>query len=147
EIFGMPRQQIPTYGMAQRYCIFDLWAERLPEFFRGAVEYLQGLGFKVILAHPERMRAVQDDEHLVDEFTRMGLLLQGNLQCFSDPPDSMTRRTAEMLLLEDRYYLLGSDAHRPDTLPKRLEGLDRVAALAGGDVLDRLTITHPRELL
>ena len=74
----------------------------------------------VILAHPERMAAVQNDPKLVDYFSDLGMLLQGNLQCFADPIGAPTRRVAEKLLAEGRYFLLGSDLHNLASLRMRL---------------------------
>ena len=141
------RQQIPTYAMKGKYCIFDLWVDKLPPFFWPVVEHLQGLGLKVVVAHPERMRAVQMDLSLVEQFLERGMLLQGNLQCFSDAIESPTRRSVEKLLAERRYFLLGTDTHRPDTLPMRLNGLKRARELAGEEHIDQLTITNPQTLI
>jgi hypothetical protein len=93
------------------------------------------------------MAAVQREPQLADYFREIGLLLQGNLQCFGDPPGSPTRRTAERFLLEDRYFLLGSDLHNLSSLPIRLEGLKRAVDLAGDEVVDRLTKTNPLDLM
>src|SRR5437016_2950603 len=147
EMLNWNRQQIPTYSMKGAYCIFDLWADKLPPFFWPVVEHLQSLDLKVIVAHPERMRAVQDDLSVVDQFLERGLLLQGNLQCFSDPIGSSTRRSVEKLLTERRYFLLGTDTHRPDTLPVRLTGLKKAIELAGTHYIDELTIKNPRMLI
>jgi tyrosine-protein phosphatase YwqE len=127
--------------------LIDLWCDTLPPFFRPAVAWLQQQGVKVILAHPERVTAVQNQPELADVFADLGLLLQGNLQCFSDPAGSPTRRVVERYLLENRYFLLGSDLHNLSSLPMRLEGLKRATELAGQDVIDRLTVHNPRELL
>lgn len=139
--------QIPTYGMAGRYCIFDIWVDRLPPFFWPTVESLQSKGLKVILAHPERMRAVQDDPELVDEFADRGLLLQGNLQCLGDPPHARTRQIAERLLGEGRYFMLGSDLHNLAGLPIRMSGLARAIEAVGEAEVWRLTRDNPRQLL
>ena len=139
--------QIVSYGMRRRHVLIDLWCDTLPLFFRPAVAWLQRQGVKVILAHPERMAAVQNQPDLADVFADLGLLLQGNLQCFSDPIGSQTRRTVERFLLEGRYFLLGSDLHNLLSLPMRLEGLKRATDLVGQDATDRLTVHNPRELL
>ena len=131
DLVHLPPDQVVTYGMKRKYCLFDLWAERLPPFFAPTVRWLQSLGLTVILAHPERMRAVQDDPQLAERLSEMGLLLQGNLQCFADPIGSHTRRVAERFLLQDRYFLLGTDLHGLRSLPIRLQGLERVIELLG----------------
>jgi protein-tyrosine phosphatase len=147
EILKTPAEDIVTYGMNRRYCLFDLWADRLPSFFDPGVRYLQSLGLTPILAHPERMRAVQDDPKLIEHFLGLGLQIQGNLQCFSDPPDAPTRRTAERFLFEDRYHMLGSDTHNYQTLPMRMQGLSRVTELVGEKIVKKLTIENPQALI
>ncbi len=136
-----------TYGLAGRYALVDLWCEKCPAFFEDAVTWLQDKHLTVILAHPERMRAVQLDPALADYFRELGLLLRGNLQCFGDSPDAPTRRVAEQYLREGRYFLLGSDTHNPQTMGVRMEGLKRAIELAGEETIATLTIENPLKLL
>jgi protein-tyrosine phosphatase len=142
----IPPDQVPTYGMARQFCLFDIWADRIPPFFYPAVESLQSMGLKVILAHPERMRAVQNNPNLADDFAHAGLLLQGNLQCLGDPPHSDTRQIIEKFLQERRYFMLGSDLHNLAGLPIRLQGLERAIELMGDEEVWRLTRDNPRQL-
>jgi protein-tyrosine phosphatase len=136
-----------TYGMAERHVLIDMWANALPEFFTPTIQFLQSRGYTVILAHPERMRAVQDDPKLADVFADLGILLQGNLQCFGDPLDSHTRRVAEQYLTEGRYYMLGSDTHNPQSMAIRMNGLRNAIGLAGEKAIDELTVENPRKLI
>ena len=138
---------VVSFGMLRKFVLIDLWADRLPDFFAPAINWLQQTGVKVVLAHPERMAAVQREPELADRFAELDLLLQGNLQCLSDPPGSATRRTVERFLLEGRYFLLATDLHNLSSLPMRLEGLKRAADLVGAATVDRLTIENPRQLL
>ncbi len=136
-----------TMGMGGRYMLVDMWFDKLPDFFEGALRWLQGMGLTVILAHPERMRAVQSDPSVADRFAELGLLLQGNLQCFSDGPHADTRRVVEQYLREGRYFMLGSDTHNPQTMGVRMDGLKRAIELAGEETIATLTIENPRKLL
>jgi protein-tyrosine phosphatase len=136
-----------SYAMAGRYMLADIWAAELPEFFAPTIRFLQSRGYTVILAHPERMRAVQDHPELADVFADMGMLLQGNLQCFGDPPESHTRRVAEQYLAEGRYFMLGSDTHNPQSMAIRMNGLRNAIQLAGEAAIAKLTIENPRKLL
>ena len=140
-------EALVSFGMQRKVVLIDLWADRLPPFFEPAIQWFQAMDFKVVLAHPERMAAVQRDPDLADYFSEIGLLLQGNLQCFSDPLGSPTRSVVERYLLEGRYFMLGSDLHNLASLPMRLDGLRRAIDLAGEEPINRLTITNPRGLL
>jgi protein-tyrosine phosphatase len=146
-VTAIPGDQLVTYAMKRKYVLIDLWADRLPAHFEPSIRWMQSLRLTVILAHPERMRAVQDKPELADEFARMGVLLQGNLQCFSDPVGSYTRVTAERYLREDRYFALGSDTHGLDSIEKRLAGLKRVESIASSQTLDRLLRINPTKLM
>lgn len=136
-----------TYGMAGRYVLSDIWVDALPDYFFRAIRKLQDRGLTVILAHPERMRAVQDDPSLADTFDKLGLLLQGNLQCMGDPPGSSTRTTAELYLRDRRYTFLASDLHNSRSLDIRLNGLKNAIELVGEAEANRLTIENPQRLL
>lgn len=148
EVLDTPPEQIVTYGLAKKFCLFDLWADELPDFFEPCVRYLQSQGLTAILAHPERMEAVQKDpSNLIAYFQGLGLLLQGNLQCFADADDSPTRQLVERFLLEGRYTFLATDTHKPDSLPARLQGLRRATEVAGRNTIARLTMENPQMLL
>lgn len=140
-------ETVVTYGMAGKFALIDLWAERLPEFFEPSIRWLQSKQITVILAHPERMRAVQDEPSLADRFAKMGVLLQGNLQCFGDPPTASTRKIAERFLAEGRYFMLGSDLHNLATLPLRMNGLARAIQIIGEKGAFVLTRDNPLKLL
>ena len=141
-----PEEEVVPLGLG-RYMLVDMWFPRLPEFFEGAVEWLKHMGLSVVLAHPERMRAIQDDPDLVDYLHSLGVFLQGNLQCFTDRPEALTRRCAEKFLLDGKYFLLGSDTHNPQSIDARMGGLQRVRELVGDEMLDELTIRNPSQLL
>lgn len=140
-------EDVVTMAMAGTHILCDFWADKLPKWFERAIRWFQGLGLTVILAHPERVRAVQDDPTIVDHFADMDMVLQGNLQCLADADGTPYRRTVERLLLEGAYTMLGSDTHNSSTLAMRLDGLKRAIQLVGREAVDKLTIDAPRKLL
>ena len=135
-----------TYNMAGRYALFDFWTEELPEFFEPSVRWMRSLGVQPILAHPERIDAIQRQPSLVNYFADLGLLLQCNLEPLGDDKLTTRRRLAEQWLTEDRYFLLGSDLHNAATLDVRLRGLERAIELMGAAKVDELTMTNPGKL-
>ncbi len=147
DIHLMAPERVVTYGLARRHVLIDFWFDALPEFFEPTIRWFQSLGLTVIIAHPERVKVIQHNPDLVDYFRDMGVLLQGNLQCFSDPADSPNCRLVERYLLEGKYTFLGSDLHRWETLEIRLAGLRRAIELVGEAKVDELTRINPRQLL
>jgi protein-tyrosine phosphatase len=139
--------EIVSYGMQRKHVLIDLWADKLPPFFEPSVLHLQSFGVKVILAHPERMRAVQEDHGLSNYFAELGVLLQCNLQCLGDPIHAATRILAEKWLAEDRYFMIGSDLHNLVSLPLRLRGLARAIEAVGEERVWKLTHENPKKLL
>ena len=141
-----PADEVVPLGLG-KYMLVDMWFSELPPFFEQAVQWLQEMELSVVLAHPERMRAIQDDPELVDYIQSLGVYLQGNLQCFTDKPEALTRKRAEQFLLDGKYFILGSDTHNPETIDVRMGGLARVRELVGEETLDQLTVTNPRKLV
>ncbi|GMV97202.1 MAG: capsular polysaccharide biosynthesis protein [Phycisphaerae bacterium] len=138
---------VPTCAAAGRHVLADFWADRLPAEVESSLGHLQDLGLTVILAHPERIAAFQRDPSLMDHLAGRGVLFQGNLQCFQDPPGSPQRTCVERFASQGRYFLLGSDCHGLDTLGSRLAGLQAAIELLGRPVVDQLTIHNPASLL
>ena len=136
-----------SYGNAGRYALFDFWTDAVPDYFNPCVKHLQAAGIQPIVAHPERIEAFQNDPWIVETFPELGLLMQCNLECLGEDRPTLRRRLAEKWLLEDRYFLLGTDLHRIDTLDVRLRGLDRATQLVGEEKVWELTSLNPQKLM
>ena len=147
DFVSTPADEIVTYNLLGKYAIFDFWTDRLPAYFDPCVRHIQAANIQPIMAHPERINAIQNEPTLIDRFAKQGLLLQCNLECLGEEKMTVRRTLAERWLKEGRYFMLGSDTHRPDTLDRRLNGLKRARELIGDAELDRLTIENPSKLL
>lgn len=137
---------VPTYGGNTSYCLVDLWEPDWPPWADAAMAWLQGRGLTVILAHPERMKCLQDDPGFIEVLARRGILFQGNLGPLGGSESDAIRLLAERFLQDGRYFLLGSDCHRPEHLPTRLAGLQRALELVGSATLETLTTTNASQL-
>lgn len=109
------------------------WADRLhfdgsPEFLlelstrAGRVEFseyertifeLQGRGYEVIIAHPERYRAIQEDIELAERLVRMGCRLQASADFISGGRFGREKKPARRLFDAGLYDCIASDAHTP----------------------------------
>ena len=141
----LPDEEVVPLGLG-KFVLVDMWAAELPAFFDETIDWLQGLGLTVILAHPERMRAVQDAPELGDYFLSRGMLMQGNLQCFGERDGAITRTIAEKFLHEGKYFMVGSDTHSPESMEVRMRGLGRVIEIVGSEGAEALTRGNPMKL-
>ena len=94
-----------------RYLLFEF---PLSQPYKNSKDYLYELvtkGYVPILAHPERYRDFQKNPDLVEEYTRMGILLQGNYKSLLGKYGRASKRTLKVLLKKDLITFLGSDIH------------------------------------
>ncbi len=75
---------------------------------------LQGMGYVVIVAHPERYRAIQRDVSLAERLVEMGCKLQASADFVAGGRLGRERRPARRLFKRRLYSYVASDAHRPE---------------------------------
>lgn len=101
---------------------FDQTAEFLLELSVGAdtsdfKEYertifeLQGKGYEVIIAHPERYRAIQNNIGIAQSLVRMGCKLQASADFIAGGRFGAEKRPAKRLFAQKLYTYIASDAH------------------------------------
>jgi len=119
--------------------------EGLDSVFDAAVARLTGLGYGLLLAHPERVRGPLDrlEPHLEN-----GALLQVNVSSLLGEHGALARDTGARLVRHGRAFCLAGDTHpgtRESTLPLGYRSL--VRAGASEIQAQRLTASNPRFLL
>jgi protein-tyrosine phosphatase len=137
---------IPTYGQAGKYVLTDLWEADWPAWAVRAIEWLQKRGLTVIVAHPERMPALRSNPELIEDIARLGVLFQGNLGPIAGADAADIVVLARRYLQEGRYFMVGTDGHRPAHMAMRLTGLKVVEELVGKEKLEELTVRNPSRL-
>ncbi len=106
-------------------------------------------GVHIVLAHPERYVLFQKNPKLIDKYTDMGILLQGNFESFDGKYGRHAEKLAKKLLKDKRYFVLGSDIHREGSKFFRKFGsiYKKLLKFVGEDYLTLLTKTNPQKLL
>ena len=72
-------------------------------------------GVHVVLAHPERYVLFQKNPNLLDKYTDMGILLQGNYESLCGKYGKKTQALMKQWLKEKRYFTLSSDVHKENS--------------------------------
>ena len=108
----------------------------------------QQTNLQVVIAHPERYRALQTDYAAARSLTDMGALLQVNAYSLAEEEFDGTRHLAQWLVTERLASLLGSDAHRSDHRPPRLDGgMAYIRAHCDADYADDLLWRNAQRLM
>lgn len=73
---------------------------------------LQGMGYQVIIAHPERYAAIQKDVSIAEGLVKMGCKLQASSDFIQGGRLGKERKPARALFAKGLYSYIASDAHR-----------------------------------
>ena len=82
------------------------------EQYKRTIFEIQGHGFQVIIAHPERYHAIQRDISLAYDLVDMGCVLQASTDFVAGGRFGDELKPAKRMLKEGLYTHFASDAHR-----------------------------------
>lgn len=74
---------------------------------------LQGMGYTVIIAHPERYRAIQRDIELAERLLQQGCILQASADFLAGGRFGKEKKPAKRMFERNWYRYIASDAHNP----------------------------------
>ena len=128
-----------------RWLLLECPFAGLDHVFDAAVARLTGLGYGLLLAHPERVRGPLDR---LEPHVENGALLQVNVSSLLGEHGPQARETGARLVRQGRAFCLAGDTHpgtRESTLPLGYRSLVRSGA--SEIAAQRLTGSNPRFLL
>mgnify|MGYP003601164022 FL=1 len=82
--------------------------------YKQTIFNLQGMGYDVIIAHPERYVAIQHHIELARELRGMGCKLQASADFIKGGRLGHEKKPAKRMFDEGLYSYIASDAHRPE---------------------------------
>ncbi|MBR3164188.1 hypothetical protein IKF15_02695 [Candidatus Saccharibacteria bacterium] len=107
------RQISPLGGPNSRYLLIELpMSGRFPSY-RDIFRDLIDEGYHVVLAHPERYRAMQENPQLLLDLYDDGVLFQCNLGSILGQYGRHAKKTMKFLLKRDLVFAFGTDIHHP----------------------------------
>ena len=96
-----------------RYFLTEFSFREDPDFCSDVLHRCRALGYRPVIAHPERYYFLQDDPQLAYEWCTAGYALQLNKGSILGRFGPEVRETAELLLRHGLAACVASDAHRP----------------------------------
>lgn len=115
---------------------------------RRAIFELQLRGYRIVLAHPERIPALAEVPDRARELSAGGVILQVTTAGLLGRLSRDATRLARWLVAEGLADLLATDAHDPRRDPPKLSPARKIVTrLAGPEAFDRLTSATPAQIL
>jgi len=110
---------------------------------------LQVAGYRVVLAHPERIKPVRKDPNRLLPLIERGVLMQLTADALTGKQGRNLQQAAETLLTHGMVHLLATDAHGPPPrrTPHLAEAREYAATLVGKQAAAALVHETPAALL
>jgi len=101
-------------------------------------------GYIPIMAHPERIRPIQENLSLIEPFLARGGLTQITANSLVYKRDWRANQTAQTMLRHGMGHIIASDAHKPyRRKPVLSAAKEAAAALVGQAQAEAMVSTHP----
>ena len=134
---------------SSRYCLVELPFFGRPNYLEEVLFQIQLQGITPVLAHPERIEAVQDDIALLAGFVERGMLSQVTAGSVVGHFGKKVRSITQSLLRQRLVHILASDAHFPagPRSPELREGVEAAASIVGEAEAEAMVTDTPRRIV
>jgi protein-tyrosine phosphatase len=127
-------QLLPLNG--RTHLLVEFHPQHIPAGFENLVRHFEGLGFSIILAHPEKNLLIQRNPSyifsLLERFAPWKVLIQITADSLTGESGFWAMRTARLLLRCGLAHLIATDAHSATRRPPRLaRAVERAAKIVG----------------
>lgn len=132
-----------------KYALIEMPFFEKPAYLEQTLFSILDLGIIPVLAHPERIKCIQDDIEFLARFVEQGMLSQITAGSLLGHFGNGVRWFTEQLLYRNLAHVMASDTHRPvGTRPPNLrEGLVAATKLVGAESSQSLINTIPKSIL
>ncbi len=131
-----------------RYLLVEFPDPFPPAAHEDGLRQLLEAGYVPVLTHPERNRVFQNTPRLIDDFVRLGCVVQVTAAAFLGDWGRAAQKMAEDLLRRDLVHAIASDGHSPrGRAPRLAEAAGRIAQLRELGLADVLSCGNPQAML
>lgn len=136
-------------GLANsKYILIEFPMNTTVKYIDEILFLMQAMGYKVVIAHPERYKVVQENINYAKELIEKGCLLQCNLGSIVDIYGKQAKKAIKKLLNLDLVHFLASDTHRPQTIYKMMpQIIKKLKKVLPEEKIYELTTENPMKII
>lgn len=131
-----------------RYILMELPMNTTINYLDHVIYYLETVGLKLIIAHPERYRSVQEDPELVEEYIKKGCLMQCNYGSILGNYGKQAKNTIKYLLKKNLVHFMATDCHKSGGIylevPKAVKKIEKII---GHEEARKITTLNQKKIL
>ena len=107
------KKLLPTLGDSN-YLLTEFYFNESPAYMSQMIDSLMDSGYDIVVAHPERYQAVQENPLLARSWFEAGCVLQLNKGSLLGAFGSRVQQAADQLLSQGLAHVVASDGHGAD---------------------------------
>lgn len=113
-----------------KYILIELPMSTDIKYLDHIMYFLESMGIKFILAHPERYKSIQENPNLIEKYIEKGCLIQCNYGSILGKYGKEAKKTIKTLLKKNLVHFMGSDCHRKNgiylEIPKAVKKIEKI---------------------
>lgn len=118
-------EEVLTLG--NKYLLFETSFMAEPIYLKEAIFKMQSLGYKPVLAHPERYIYLQENSELMTDLFDRGIFFQLNINSLIGYYSKPVQKMAQKMINNNMFHFLGSDCHNMSHLEATFEAISSKA--------------------
>lgn len=131
-----------------KYLLVELPMSTSVKYLDYIIYFLESIGMKLVLAHPERYKDVQKNHKLVEDYIEKGCLIQCNYGSVLGQYGNDAKKAIKYLLKKDLVHFMATDCHRKGGIYLDIsKALKKIEKIVGKDKLYDITTSNARKIL
>lgn len=140
-------KKISTIGDS-KYLLIEFPMNHEIKYVKDMLIEIRDLGYKIIIAHPERYSYVQKDISYLNDFLDMGIIFQCNYGSIIGKYGMAAKSTIKKLLKRKMVQCFGTDSHRDmSTYNDMKKILKKIEKVAGTDYYNIIINENPAHII
>ncbi len=140
-------RKLPTLAGTD-YVLVEFYFDESFEYMDASLKQIANCGYRIVVAHPERYEAIQEQPYLLEEWVRRGYVIQLNKGSVMGKFGTHAGRAADAILRMGFAHLFASDAHSSYQRTPHMEGIRQWAAEACTERCARILLEeNPKRVL